>query len=431
MKLLDDLLRTLLNSLVIIWACAPLENEEDRSLPQTVTAILLLFLSRHLGSELARMAGIAWLQRLIRLLPTFFYLRWYKKRSWPESLYYGGIVWVGFYAASNISDVFFVSQGSLFLFFLLLSVLITGMLSRLTPMGKGSRIQPIRILTLLFIISSEVYLSQSIIAAGTGVYTPERRMITVFYQVLVIAILILLENYFYEQEEKYRADMTALASNYRYEALQARVSAEEDLHRLHHDMKHQLVLLEKLADDPNALRETLTKLRRQLSAYESRVVTGNTILDGILSEKLQQAKEKGITMEYKVDYADFSFLEPMEIASLFGNILDNALEAAAEAEGEKTIRLDVRQLAGNAVIGCRNPYKGKRHKVNGLIPTNKAETSLHGYGIPAIRQVAETHEGSVAIDLQEEGIFRISVFLPCPEPAGEVQRELPEEENTP
>lgn len=58
------------------------------------------------------------------------------------------------------------------------------------------------------------------------------------------------------------------------------------------------------------------------------VHTGNDALDAILSEKGLACEQGGIAFRCMADGAAVGFMAPTDIYSLFGNALDNAIEAS-------------------------------------------------------------------------------------------------------
>ena len=67
--------------------------------------------------------------------------------------------------------------------------------------------------------------------------------------------------------------------------------------------------------------------------------TENPILNILLTDKNAVMQEKGIHSDIKIDNVELSYIEPIDITTIFGNLLDNAIEAAANVDGEKYILL--------------------------------------------------------------------------------------------
>ncbi len=58
----------------------------------------------------------------------------------------------------------------------------------------------------------------------------------------------------------------------------------------------------------------------------------------LLTDKNAVMQEKGIHSDIKIDNVDLSYIEPIDITTIFGNLLDNAIEAAT-SDGDKYILL--------------------------------------------------------------------------------------------
>lgn len=69
--------------------------------------------------------------------------------------------------------------------------------------------------------------------------------------------------------------------------------------------------------------------------------TENSILNILLTDKNAVMQEKGIHSDIKIDNVELSYIEPIDITTIFGNLLDNAIEAAANAGGEKYIFIKI------------------------------------------------------------------------------------------
>ena len=198
-----------------------------------------------------------------------------------------------------------------------------------------------------------------------------------------------------------------LAGQYAY--YEEKLKAEEKVRGLYHDMKNHLLLLER--QDSQEARQMAVDLRRQIADYEDYVRTGNDFLDIILRDKARVAKEKQIDFSAAVCFTQGSFLEPMDISTIFGNALDNALEASLALPPERrlvTVKADcVRDMLSVVIENNCLPDKA------GYDKTSKGDDFLHGFGIRNIRKTVEKYDGQCLIS-QENGLFRMKLLLPLP-----------------
>ncbi len=188
-----------------------------------------------------------------------------------------------------------------------------------------------------------------------------------------------------------------------------KLKAEEKVRGLYHDMKNHLLLLER--QDSQEAREMAADLRRQIADYEDYIRTGNDFLDIIIRDKARRAKENQVDFSAEVHFEQGGFLELKDISTIFGNALDNALEAS--------VRLPPQQRLVTVKAEC---VRGMLSVVveNNCLPggedgekTSKEDKFLHGFGIRNIRQAVEKYDGQCLVRRGKD-CFQLKILLPLP-----------------
>ena len=178
-----------------------------------------------------------------------------------------------------------------------------------------------------------------------------------------------------------------------------------------HDIKHQI---RSLADGGRvADGRALEDLASEIAIYDSTVKTGNPALDVILTEKGLVCSGEKITLAVIADGRALECLEPQEIYSLFGNALDNAIEAVrgiGEPE-RRLVSLNVRRSGTMCVINVENSCDVAPAFRDGLPVTTKADAGSHGFGTRSMRGIVERHGGVLSFGC-EDGIFHVDALLP-------------------
>lgn len=178
-----------------------------------------------------------------------------------------------------------------------------------------------------------------------------------------------------------------------------------------HDIKHQI---RSLADGGRvADGRALEDLAAEIAIYDSTVKTGNPALDVILTEKGLVCSGEKITLAVIADGRALECLEPQEIYSLFGNALDNAIEAVrgiGEPE-RRLVSLNVRRSGTMCVINVENSCDVAPAFRDGLPVTTKADAGSHGFGTRSMRGIVERHGGVLSFGC-EDGIFHVDALLP-------------------
>lgn len=177
-----------------------------------------------------------------------------------------------------------------------------------------------------------------------------------------------------------------------------------------HDMKHQISHITSTTD-PDAIRE----LEQIISVYDSSLQTGNEILDVCLMEKKLLCEKNSIKLDCIANGQCLSFMQPSDLFSLFGNALDNAMEAVCKLDDveKRIIFVSVKEELGMAIIHVENNYTGELIMADGIPRTSKDDEFYHGYGVKSIRMVVEKYDGNMAL-LPQNGIFNLNITIPVP-----------------
>lgn len=175
-----------------------------------------------------------------------------------------------------------------------------------------------------------------------------------------------------------------------------------------HDLKHQI---HNIGDQQTVSPSYLKNLEDSISIYDSTVKTGNDALDIILTEKSLLCNKENIQFSCIVDGEKLNFIKPEDVYALFGNIIDNAIEAVLKVEpAKRTISLRVKMIGGMLVVSTSNYYQEDVVVEDGVIQTTKADKKYHGFGIKSIQYVCEKYGGDVNIKA-ENNIFTINLLF--------------------
>ena len=206
-----------------------------------------------------------------------------------------------------------------------------------------------------------------------------------------------------------------------YEQYKLAIDNSEALRKEMHDMKHYVMAL-KNEDDPEKRAEVLEDMEQAIAIQESFMNTGNKVLDVILTTKSLQCEKKGITLNAMIDGDLLADIHVKDICSLFGNILDNAIEATQQVQevDKRLITLSVRSRNQFIIVECENCSESEnvrlrknqnRRFFGGNLPkTTKSDNVKHGYGLKSIGQVAEKYGGAMNVSY-EDGWFKVKVLL--------------------
>lgn len=179
-----------------------------------------------------------------------------------------------------------------------------------------------------------------------------------------------------------------------------------------HDLKHQVQAIRAVKDEKE--RETyLEKIEKSVQIYSAIVRTGNEILDTILTEKSLICENSGIHINCVADGSLLAFMNPVDLYTLFGNALDNAIEAVRKLESKEKRVIDIMLYERQSFLMLQivNPMCGEVKFEDGLPLTTKAKNGYHGYGMKSMLHTIQKYEGHLATEVKN-GCFYFNVMLP-------------------
>lgn len=323
-------------------------------------------------------------------------------RSWSTSLFQTGDIWgiVRFRVVETL-----VYAGTYALIYVLFA-------------RKSNRIAPSGLLGRNVLLLSVVGLVLMILLSSVRDYYAQESealtLITRLFSISCCVFLMLLRSGLLERSELEleRDTLRRLRSMEREQYEQSKENMELVNIRCH-DLKRRLEQLERQGGVISP--EELLEMKRAAAIYDAAVRTGNETLDTILTERSLYCEKHGIKFTCIVDGAKLGFLPVGDVCSLFGNVVENAVEAVSRLEHaeDRIISLIVRESRGMLVISADNYYAGTLDFEGGLPKTTKVDTDCHGYGLKSARLVAEKYGGTLTVTTDE--MFHLSVLLPIPE----------------
>lgn len=176
-----------------------------------------------------------------------------------------------------------------------------------------------------------------------------------------------------------------------------------------HDMRYQI---RKIGERETISASAVSEIENAVSVYDSAVVTGNAVLDTVLTEKSLRCYGSGVQLICVADGKLLSFMADEDVYSLLGNALDNAIEAATNCPEEKRlIDLNLSSVGKMVSLIIYNTYAVEVKTKNGEIITSKKDKTAHGYGLKSISYIVGKYGGDMDVSAKD-GIFTLSVMFP-------------------
>lgn len=200
-----------------------------------------------------------------------------------------------------------------------------------------------------------------------------------------------------------------------YRMLEEQYSQSE---RLRHDLKNHIIALSGLLENKEweKMKDYLKSMENSADLGIGEEVTGNRAVDVILYQKRKLAERKNIAWECDVQIPPICCISEFDLCVLFGNLLDNAVEACGRLQRNEPSckeRQFINVQAGAAkkffLLEIRNSADTAGKYNIGF--TNKENPQEHGIGLLNVSDVVHQYNGVMNIEASD-GIFVISILVP-------------------
>lgn len=231
-----------------------------------------------------------------------------------------------------------------------------------------------------------------------------------------VACCVLVMILLFELPKRKQAEMELVVNKRLQEKERAQyILSKENIELLNmrcHDLKHQI---RQMGSQEKVNLDFLKEIEKSVEDFDSFYKTDNDALNVILNEKNNLCRSKSIELSCILDGGSLDFIKENHVYSLFGNLLDNAIEAVSALETDRrAIGLMIKRANGLLIINIYNNYEGVIDFQNGLPKTKKLEGTLHGYGLKSVSNIVAIYGGQLVISV-EDGVFDISIAVPLPD----------------
>ncbi len=214
-----------------------------------------------------------------------------------------------------------------------------------------------------------------------------------------------------------------------YQMLEEQYSQAE---RLRHDLKNHVFALRGLWEEQawEKLGDYLKKMEDSAQFGTNEEATGNRAIDALLCQKRKLAEEKGIDWECNVRIPQQCYINEFDLCILFGNLLDNAVEACErllkkgkgqERGGQPFIRMQAGNVKSCLLMEVKNSMDAEEKRTGGSAKEKNPQG--HGIGLLNVRDVVRRYNGVMNTQAQG-GIFTISLLLPLGQTAYDIERAV-------
>lgn len=342
--------------------------------------------------------------------------------TWNASVYYGIWAFLTWQALSEAWTIFsrlwgtsktgkpwhdWVMGISIYLIGDTLSALTIG---KNMPDGGEKKIGPRQLA--LAVLDFIVLQALAVMFDSLEIGTDDLRWLILYMAQLLLAITLYLQNELFKKSEM-RKEIELMNLLRKKEREQYQLSKETIalINQKTHDLKHQIRALRNMPKEQTD--RYLDEMEESVSLYEAIVKTGNETLDIILTEKSLFCREQGITLSCVADGSCLDVLDTVDLYTILGNAIDNAIEAAGQLREQEKRQIDLMIYRRKKFLTIQiiNPLEAPLAYEGGIPVTTKKDKGYHGFGLKSIRHNLKKYDGALNIE-EEDGCFFVTMLIP-------------------
>lgn len=262
------------------------------------------------------------------------------------------------------------------------------------------------ILLSLFPVFAAVILYCVTVMSG-GVY---QMVASIAVVAIIILSMVLFNSLSYNFEEKWKQEnLQKEVEAYRRE-LETMQSSDRNLQNFRHDLRHHLIELEGMArqGENDNISAYLQEMRARFADSKRVVCTGEHEIDGLVNYLIEDAKSRQINVVTNVKLPEDLKLSQYRMNIIAGNLLENAIEAAAKST-EKKVHFSMQYSGGMLYLQIKNTYEGTICIRNGTV-VGKSKMQGHGIGLRSVRDLVDEQKGKMDISV-DGNLFIAEVML--------------------
>lgn len=201
---------------------------------------------------------------------------------------------------------------------------------------------------------------------------------------------------------KMQVEMMEQQEKMQYENYEIQREKYREAMSILHDVKKHIKMIEglyqgNLGEEAIHYTKQINDMLRPLAPMH---YNDNPILNCLLSDKMRAAEFQGIMLDIEISTADVSFMKPIDITTLFGNLLDNAMAACRKYDGKKQIGFYMQAYKDMLSIRVENSSLEPVAVKNG-----KITSAQMGIGLMNIHRCIEEYEGSIFYKNEENKVI--------------------------
>lgn len=199
-----------------------------------------------------------------------------------------------------------------------------------------------------------------------------------------------------DNQTKLEYELMKEKEKYSKESMEIIKRSNEELREFKHDLKNYLLPLQEAMETmpQSEMAKVWEKINQKIEDVQTLIQTGNSYVDSMINTIITLARSEKVDVKCTI-LSKMEGIDDLEFCSVFGNLMDNAIEAERKVIEKKEIIIFVEEKMGYLRLEIQNKIEKSVLNENSSLNTTKKDTSSHGIGHKSIKRTMQKVGGAL------------------------------------
>ena len=199
-----------------------------------------------------------------------------------------------------------------------------------------------------------------------------------------------------DNQTKLEYELMKEKEKYSKESMEIIKRSNEELREFKHDLKNYLLPLQEAMETmpQSEMVKVWKKINQKIEDVQTLIQTGNSYVDSMINTKITFARSEKVDVKFTI-LSKIEGIDDLEFCTVFGNLMDNAIEAERKVTEKKEIIIFVEEKMGYLRLEIQNKIEKSVLNENSSLNTTKKDTSSHGIGHKSVKRTMQKVGGAL------------------------------------
>lgn len=199
-----------------------------------------------------------------------------------------------------------------------------------------------------------------------------------------------------DNQTKLEYELMKEKEKYSKESMEIIKRSNEELREFKHDLKNYLLPMQEAMETmpQSEMVKVWEKINQKIEDVQTLIQTGNSYVDSMINTKITLARSEKVDVKCTI-LSKMEGIDDLEFCSVFGNLMDNAIEAERKVTEKKEIIIFVEEKMGYLRLEIQNKIEKSVLNENSSLNTTKKDTSSHGIGHKSVKRTMQKVGGAL------------------------------------